>query len=172
MPRTVALAQKRRPMLRSSEDGVPGWNGDDVEDWSGRWESNPRHTAWEAVVLPLNYARSGNKDSELRRAAASATGNAQGRGRPRICETGRRNWWCWPGAKLRRRRVAWERRTTAVVGPGRCALDTTGPEKSRCAEGTLRLIVSEGSRLMFRRERFPHRSVDARCGRHVARGMV
>src|SRR5262249_54334063 len=26
-------------------------------DWSGRWESNPRHTAWEAVVLPLNYAR-------------------------------------------------------------------------------------------------------------------
>src|SRR5215471_19107623 len=26
--------------------------------WSGRWESNPRHTAWEAVVLPLNYARS------------------------------------------------------------------------------------------------------------------
>src|SRR5215468_4581900 len=25
--------------------------------WSGRWESNPRHTAWEAVVLPLNYAR-------------------------------------------------------------------------------------------------------------------
>src|SRR5487761_2706870 len=28
-----------------------GWN------WSGRRESNPRHTAWEAVVLPLNYAR-------------------------------------------------------------------------------------------------------------------
>jgi hypothetical protein len=27
------------------------------EEWSGRWESNPRHTAWEAVVLPLNYAR-------------------------------------------------------------------------------------------------------------------
>jgi hypothetical protein len=26
-------------------------------NWSGRWESNPRHTAWEAVVLPLNYAR-------------------------------------------------------------------------------------------------------------------
>ena len=25
--------------------------------WSGRRESNPRHTAWEAVVLPLNYAR-------------------------------------------------------------------------------------------------------------------
>ncbi len=27
------------------------------EDWSGRWESNPRHSAWEADVLPLNYAR-------------------------------------------------------------------------------------------------------------------
>jgi hypothetical protein len=26
-------------------------------DWSGRWESNPRHSAWEADVLPLNYAR-------------------------------------------------------------------------------------------------------------------
>jgi hypothetical protein len=25
--------------------------------WSGRWESNPRHLAWEASVLPLNYAR-------------------------------------------------------------------------------------------------------------------
>ena len=28
-----------------------------AESWSGRRESNPRHTAWEAVVLPLNYAR-------------------------------------------------------------------------------------------------------------------
>jgi hypothetical protein len=25
--------------------------------WSGRWGSNPRHSAWEADVLPLNYAR-------------------------------------------------------------------------------------------------------------------
>ena len=25
--------------------------------WSGRWGSNPRHPAWEAGVLPLNYAR-------------------------------------------------------------------------------------------------------------------
>jgi hypothetical protein len=31
--------------------------------WSGRWESNPRHSAWEADVLPLNYARS--RDSPL-----------------------------------------------------------------------------------------------------------
>src|SRR5580704_10436372 len=28
--------------------------------WSGRWESNPRHSAWEADVLPLNYARKCN----------------------------------------------------------------------------------------------------------------
>ncbi len=27
------------------------------KSWSGRWESNPRHSAWEADVLPLNYAR-------------------------------------------------------------------------------------------------------------------
>jgi hypothetical protein len=27
------------------------------EFWSGRRESNPRHSAWEADVLPLNYAR-------------------------------------------------------------------------------------------------------------------
>ena len=27
-------------------------------DWSGRRESNPRHQAWEACVLPLNYSRS------------------------------------------------------------------------------------------------------------------
>ena len=24
---------------------------------SGRWDSNPRHSAWEADVLPLNYSR-------------------------------------------------------------------------------------------------------------------
>lgn len=24
---------------------------------SGRWDSNPRHSAWEADILPLNYAR-------------------------------------------------------------------------------------------------------------------
>ena len=28
------------------------------EDWSGRRGSNPRHRAWEARVLPLNYSRS------------------------------------------------------------------------------------------------------------------
>lgn len=24
---------------------------------SGRWDSNPRHSAWKADVLPLNYTR-------------------------------------------------------------------------------------------------------------------
>lgn len=27
--------------------------------WSGRWDLNPRPSAWQADVLPLNYARSG-----------------------------------------------------------------------------------------------------------------
>ena len=26
--------------------------------WSGRRDSNPRHSAWEADALPLNYSRS------------------------------------------------------------------------------------------------------------------
>ena len=30
---------------------------DTSRNWSGRRESNPRHSAWEADVLPLNYAR-------------------------------------------------------------------------------------------------------------------
>src|SRR5258707_12249939 len=34
-----------------------GKNDGVAASWSGRRESNPRHTAWEAVVLPLNYAR-------------------------------------------------------------------------------------------------------------------
>ena len=29
-----------------------------TKKWSGRWESNPRRSAWEADILPLNYARS------------------------------------------------------------------------------------------------------------------
>src|SRR5690242_2730256 len=27
--------------------------------WSGRRDSNPRHLAWEASALPLNYSRTG-----------------------------------------------------------------------------------------------------------------
>lgn len=29
-----------------------------MSDWSGRWDLNPRPSAWQADVLPLNYARS------------------------------------------------------------------------------------------------------------------
>ena len=25
--------------------------------WSGQWDLNPRHSAWQADILPLNYAR-------------------------------------------------------------------------------------------------------------------
>src|SRR5204862_3666165 len=42
--------------------------------WSGRWESNPRHTAWEAVVLPLNYARPTRQHSESAATTASMAG--------------------------------------------------------------------------------------------------
>src|SRR5947209_4248894 len=34
-------------------------------NWSGRRESNPRHSAWEADVLPLNYARKGRFSGTL-----------------------------------------------------------------------------------------------------------
>ncbi len=33
--------------------------GRTCQDWSGRWESKPRHAAREDTVLPLNYARVG-----------------------------------------------------------------------------------------------------------------
>jgi hypothetical protein len=29
--------------------------------WSGRRDSNPRHSAWEADALPLNYSRVGGR---------------------------------------------------------------------------------------------------------------
>jgi hypothetical protein len=38
----------RRPIRRS---------GRCDETWSGRRDSNPRHFAWEANALPLNYSR-------------------------------------------------------------------------------------------------------------------
>ena len=71
-PRRKDRPALRRPQLRrrapssasstkgEHEDGKPAakphaWIG--AKCWSGRWESNPRHSAWEADVLPLNYAR-------------------------------------------------------------------------------------------------------------------
>ena len=44
--------------------------------WSGRGESNPRHSAWEADVLPLNYAR---KTSNFRHLAQVTLGRVTSR---------------------------------------------------------------------------------------------
>ena len=43
--------------------GRPLWSPlatNPLKKWSGRRDSNPRRTAWEAVILPLNYSRSLN----------------------------------------------------------------------------------------------------------------
>jgi hypothetical protein len=45
-------------------------------EWSGRWESNPRHSAWEADVLPLNYARAPYSYPAFRRSGKGVNGNA------------------------------------------------------------------------------------------------
>src|SRR3954470_721430 len=45
------------PKLPEKSNGPRG-RGQMREDWSGRRGSNPRHPAWEADVLPLNYSRS------------------------------------------------------------------------------------------------------------------
>src|SRR5579864_8233607 len=42
--------------------------------WSGRWESNPRHSAWEADVLPLNYARPDSKIAKIGNARQGRAG--------------------------------------------------------------------------------------------------
>ena len=65
MPNVAKGWQRHRNNVRTSdrECGLSAFNGRRAIDrgfsriWSGRRESNPRHTAWEAVVLPLNYAR-------------------------------------------------------------------------------------------------------------------
>src|SRR5690606_11927847 len=56
-----ALADPSHAPLHSLDRKGAGraLNPDPMADgWSGRWGSNPRHSAWEADVLPLNYARS------------------------------------------------------------------------------------------------------------------
>ena len=60
-----------------------GKNDGVAESWSGRRESNPRHTAWEAVVLPLNYARAGSSIAKARRQQQGA------KARPRPISHGR-----------------------------------------------------------------------------------
>jgi hypothetical protein len=62
-----------------------GRNG--PECWSGRRESNPRHTAWEAVVLPLNYAREVKRSARPARAACHTAGGLEKRRRAEDNET-------------------------------------------------------------------------------------
>lgn len=62
-----APASTRAVFIRSSSiAGSPKEILSRIVPWSGRRESNPRHTAWEAVVLPLNYARPSIMDSHSR----------------------------------------------------------------------------------------------------------
>src|SRR6266542_3766497 len=69
-PSTTPSARGCHPCLRYNLSPMsPGWT---VCCWSGRWESNPRHTAWEAVVLPLNYARLSLEHSRATALAARA----------------------------------------------------------------------------------------------------
>jgi hypothetical protein len=44
-------------IVRTSPCAIEVSTGAMDKCWSGRTGSNRRHTAWEAVVLPLNYAR-------------------------------------------------------------------------------------------------------------------
>lgn len=57
---TAPVSQETKEMstLTGGEEAllnrpVRCWKG----EWSGRWDSNPRRPAWEAGILPLNYAR-------------------------------------------------------------------------------------------------------------------
>src|ERR1700733_9302135 len=58
-----------------------------LSGWSGRWESNPRHTAWEAVVLPLNYARARRSITKLVRARKGVARRPRSGGAHRAEET-------------------------------------------------------------------------------------
>src|SRR5918992_1469282 len=51
-----ALGCQGTPSAEAFGPARQAWNKDRRE-WSGRRESNPRHSAWEADVLPLNYTR-------------------------------------------------------------------------------------------------------------------
>jgi integrase len=51
--RSLQNRQQNRSLTAPAEPSLSHW-----KLWSGRWGSNPRHQAWEACVLPLNYARS------------------------------------------------------------------------------------------------------------------
>ena len=48
---------ERTPRPSDQGSAVAGKDDEHLKDWSGRWDSNPRHSAWEADALPLSYAR-------------------------------------------------------------------------------------------------------------------
>ena len=78
----VTAPTRRRPAISAFTFVRPGCRQIiDVKGyfWSGRGESNPRHSAWEADVLPLNYAReSATTDSGFcARGASEALGAAR-----------------------------------------------------------------------------------------------
>lgn len=64
--------------------------------WSGRWESNPRHSVWKTDVLPLNYARASRRlysvriplSSDASRNSPAPTGGLAGRRRWRHARRG------------------------------------------------------------------------------------
>jgi hypothetical protein len=65
------------------------------EVWSGRWDSNPRHSAWKAEALPLSYAR------KFRRPIPSESGSPKEAccaGLARQSEV----WWAEKDSNLRR----------------------------------------------------------------------
>ena len=95
--RTAGIRSQRR------SGGNRGLN----EEWSGRRDSNPRLSAWEADILPLNYARSGGKrtsvyagQTAVSRCVPRAAARS-GRGWPRGFGAGTSMWtWLRPASLL------------------------------------------------------------------------
>src|ERR1700730_11933577 len=94
-----------------------------AELWSGRRESNPRHTAWEAVVLPLNYARARKQDNRnARRGKAARPAEELKRAALRFRTP--------PAAAIRPAAAA-----SAVDAAARAWSNATGPAVSRTRRG-------------------------------------
>ena len=59
LPSTAGYTSNPKPAPEGVLSGEPAYGSLLLlEIWSGRRESNPRPTAWEAVTLPLSYSRS------------------------------------------------------------------------------------------------------------------
>ena len=59
LPTQMAVALGEALNLQGLKRKPPKPNGDGGSGWSGRTGSNRRRSAWEADILPLNYARLG-----------------------------------------------------------------------------------------------------------------